>query len=142
MGGGDSSTSEKTTETVTTTTTTINDIGLTGAQAVDMAAVLESGGIRREEIAAATLEKLVQGVGSSYQQLIGGASDLVTTAGQVSGSLLEAGKAGAAQVQAGAQGVVAAAERAATGQSQPVDPQIILYLAVAAGAIFLVIRSK
>lgn len=82
--GGHKSKQKQETKTTTTTTTTIRDIGLTGAHATDLAAILEQGSVEREQIVADTLETLIQGAGSAYQQLIGGASDLVQTSREVS----------------------------------------------------------
>lgn len=50
IGGRKSSTQQKTTNVTTTTTTNIRDIGLTGANAVEALAILESGAIAREEL--------------------------------------------------------------------------------------------
>jgi len=74
---------EKRQDVTTTTTTTLRDIGLTGAQAVDLASVLESGSIARTQINADLMEGLLQTVGSSCQALTGGAGKLVQTAGEV-----------------------------------------------------------
>lgn len=80
MGGGSK---QKQTSTVTTTTTTnIRDIGLTGANAVDIVDVLEKGSVESEAIRAQSLDNIVQQVGSSYNQLIGGANDLIKTGTQ------------------------------------------------------------
>lgn len=67
----------------TTTTTTMRDIGLTGAQAVDLASVLESGSIARTQINADLMEGLLQTVGAGAQALVGGAGKLTQTAGEV-----------------------------------------------------------
>ncbi len=82
MGGSKSKSSKKTTLT-TTTTSTVRDIGLTGQNAVDMAAILQTGAIENTRISAASLDKLIQQTGKTAQQLIGGASDLIQTQGEI-----------------------------------------------------------
>ena len=77
------STSSKSTAITTNTTTTMRDVGLTGQNAVDMAAVMQTGAIETTRIAATSLDKLVQASGKTAQQLIGGASDLVRTQGEL-----------------------------------------------------------
>ena len=81
--GGSSSKTKKTTNITTTTTTNMRDVGLTGANAVDMAAVLQTGALESTRISAASLDTLIQTVGKTSQQLIGGASDLVKTQGEI-----------------------------------------------------------
>ncbi|MFH1931047.1 MAG: hypothetical protein ABIN18_05600 [Pseudomonadota bacterium] len=81
--GGSKSKDVKTTNITTTTETTMRDVGLTGQNAVDMAAVLSTGAIESTRISAASLDNLIQTVGKSSQQLIGGASDLVRTQGEI-----------------------------------------------------------
>ena len=81
--GGSSSKSAKTTNITTTTKTTMGDIGLTGQNAVDMAAIMQTGAIEQTRISAASLDNLMQTVGKSAQQLIGGASDLIRTQGEI-----------------------------------------------------------
>jgi len=81
--GGSSSSDTKTTEINTTTTTSMGDVGLTGQSAVDMAAILQTGAIESTRISAASLDTLIQTVGKSSQQLIGGASELVRTQGEI-----------------------------------------------------------
>jgi hypothetical protein len=75
--GGSSSSDKKTTNITTTTQTTMRDVGLTGQNAVDMAAVLQTGAIERTRISAASLDNIIQTVGKTSQQLVGGASNLV-----------------------------------------------------------------
>lgn len=77
--GGSKSSDKKKTNITTTTQTTMRDVGLTGQSAVDMVAVMETGAIERTRIAAGTLDNLMQTVGKTSQQLIGGASDLIST---------------------------------------------------------------
>lgn len=91
MGGSSKSkTSEVKTTTVNTTTSTqMGDVGLTGAQMVDMSAVLESGGIERERIAADTIGNLVMATGNAWNQLIGGAEGIVETARGVSEHIID-----------------------------------------------------
>lgn len=97
MGGGGgeapSSTTQYTSEVVTNTTTSLRDVGLTGANAVDLAAVLESGAIATNNINAKTLDHLIQEVGAGFKQLIGGAGKLVDTAGSVSSDSMSKSKA-------------------------------------------------
>ena len=81
--GGSSSSDTKTTEINTTTTTSMGDVGLTGQSAVDMAAILQTVAIESTRISAASLDTLIQTVGKSSQQLIGGASELVRTQGEI-----------------------------------------------------------
>lgn len=60
-GGGDSESRSEANTTVTTTTntrTTIGDIGVTGRNAVDLAAVLQAGVIESEEFRFQTLERI------------------------------------------------------------------------------------
>lgn len=80
MSGGRSksdSSQSTSTKVVTTTTTQMRDVGLTGAQAVDMAAVLESGSVQSEQIRADSLGHIVQATGNAWNQLMGGAGLLV-----------------------------------------------------------------
>ena len=79
MGGSSSSSDRKETNITTTTNTTMRDVGLTGKNAVDMAAILQTGAIENTRITASSLDSLMQTVGKSAQQLIGGASNLVQT---------------------------------------------------------------
>ena len=74
--GGDTSTTQQRTIT-TTTKTDIGDIGLTGQNAVDLAAVIQAGGIARDQIHADALKVLTQESGKGWQHLMGGAGDLV-----------------------------------------------------------------
>ena len=83
MCGGSKSSDVKENNITTTTTTNMRDVGLTGSNAVDMAAVLQTGALESTRISAASLDTLMQTVGSSAQQLIGGASDLVKTQGEI-----------------------------------------------------------
>ena len=87
--GGSSSKSSKTTNITTTTKTTMGDIGLTGKNAVDMAAIMQTGAIEQTRISASSLDNLMQTVGKSSQQLIGGASDIIRTQGAQSAGVLE-----------------------------------------------------
>lgn len=91
MGGGSSeskTTNYTTTSVDTDTTTRIRDIGFTGAQAVDMAAVIETGSIARDEISAEVLNNLVQATGNAWNQLIGGAGKMVETSAIVSENVI------------------------------------------------------
>ena len=81
--GGSSSSDKKTTKITTTTTTNLRDVGLTGQNAVDMAAVMQAGAIESTRISASSLDHLIQQTGKTAQQLIGGASDLVRTQGEI-----------------------------------------------------------
>lgn len=82
MGGGGSK-QEQTSTVTTETNTNINDIGLTGAAAVDLADVLQTGAIESEAIRATSLNQIIQGVGSSYQQLVGGANELIQSGSEI-----------------------------------------------------------
>jgi len=75
--GGKSSSSQanQTTNVTTSTTTNIRDIGLTGAAAVDMANILETGVLERSIVNAGVFETVVQEAGSTLKQLVGGATD-------------------------------------------------------------------
>jgi len=89
--GGHKSKQKQETKTVTTTTTSIRDIGLTGGHATDLASILEKGSVEREQIVADTLETLIQGAGNTYQQLIGGASELIQTSKEITKAQQQAG---------------------------------------------------
>ncbi len=71
-------TSSKTVNT-TTSTTNIGSIGLTGQDAVQLATILEQGNVAQAQINQQNFEQLVQASGEEYQQLIGGASQLIQT---------------------------------------------------------------
>jgi len=83
VGSQSKSKTTKTTNIITTTNTSMRDVGLTGQNAVDLAAILSMGGIEQTRIAASSLDNLVQTIGKSSQQLIGGASELVRTQGDI-----------------------------------------------------------
>ena len=83
MCGGSKSSDVKETNITTTTQTTMRDVGLTGQNAVDMAAVMQTGAIEQTRISATTLNNLMQTVGKTSQQLIGGASDMIRTQGEI-----------------------------------------------------------
>ena len=96
-GSDESKTNTTTTTTVeTTTTTNIRDVGLTGAQAVDLANVVSSNvaaaSVEAQKNVGDTAEALYQGVGNNYNQLIGGANDLILTGAAQN---IEQGKTGA-----------------------------------------------
>ena len=76
FGGSKKSTTQNIT-TTTETTTNIRDIGFTGAQAVKMAATLQAGANESEAIRAQSLDNIVQQVGANYNQLVGGANNLI-----------------------------------------------------------------
>lgn len=87
-----SSSKKSTTQNITTNTTTetnIRDIGLSGAAAVDLAEVLQFGAVESEAIRASSFDKLVQQSGSNYNQLIGGASNLIETVAETSRDLMQ-----------------------------------------------------
>jgi hypothetical protein len=99
MGGSSSSSKHEQTEnietntiTTTTTETNIGDIGLTGSDAVALADILQAGSIQSQRIQAEALTKISQDIGSSWQQLVGGAGLIATTAGEQSGKLLDTAK--------------------------------------------------
>lgn len=76
--GSKKSSTEKTTNITTNTSTRIRDVGLTGQNALDLASILEQGGIEREEIALDRFEILANEQGAGFSRLVGGASDLIT----------------------------------------------------------------
>jgi len=76
MGSRSKSTTKQTTNVTTTTTTNIRDIGFTGQQAVDMAAILEGGAIDRAQVNADTVRVMTSQLGSSFKTLMGGAGDI------------------------------------------------------------------
>jgi hypothetical protein len=76
-GGGSSSTQQKTDNVTTTTETTIRDIGLTGQNVVDLAAVFEAGAISRTQIQANALDQVVAAAAPAYQAYDGRGYDLV-----------------------------------------------------------------
>lgn len=92
MGGSSSSqaTTEVSTITETTTNTKIGDIGFTGAQAVDMVAVLESGSVQRSRIQADSIKPVVQATGNAWNTLIGGAGHMVQTSAKVAENIVNA----------------------------------------------------
>lgn len=81
--GGSKSSDKKTTNITTTTETTMGDIGLTGQHAVDLAAILNTGAIEQTRISASSMDNIIQTVGKTSQQLVGGASDLVQAQGAI-----------------------------------------------------------
>lgn len=86
MGGGGSSSKKE--ETIkTTTTTNIRDVGFTGAQATDLAKTIQKGAIQSEKIRASSLEKISQEQGDQFNQLVGGAGQLVKSAGKAATTL-------------------------------------------------------
>jgi len=110
-GDGGESTTEHTSTVTTTTTTNIRDIGLTGSQAVDLAAVLESGSISRAQINSDLVQGILQGAGSAWQQLMGGAGQIVETARQAGVGIVEAQTAALpalVEAEAGESGLVKA----------------------------------
>lgn len=91
MGGGPKAETKNTTEVITNTTTEIRDIGVTGAQAVDFVAVMESGAVARNEVVVDLLQNLVQQTGEGWNRLIGGASELVETQAVAGADVFRAG---------------------------------------------------
>ena len=89
---GSDSTTKKKTYITTNTTTKMRDIGLTGAHATNMAAILQTGSLERQRITAGSLDTLMQTVGKTSQQLIGGASDLVRAQGEITKSQISGGR--------------------------------------------------
>ena len=81
--GGSKSSDVKETNITTTTETSMGDIGLTGQNAVDLAAVLSTGAIESTRISASSLDNIVQTIGKTSQQLVGGASELVQAQGRI-----------------------------------------------------------
>lgn len=85
MGFFDSSSSSKkytTTTYETNTSSTVRDLGLTGAAAVDMASVLSYNQMQQSL-------GFMQQAGGSYQQLIGGANNLIFTGQEQSDKMLQ-----------------------------------------------------
>lgn len=83
--GGDSSSekrTENTTNVTTETTTNIRDVGLTGANAVELAKTLDQGATSRQSIAADTVKTLSQQASSGFQNLVGGAGAIVDSANE------------------------------------------------------------
>ena len=83
MGGGKSSskqTTDKSTKVTTETSTSINDIGLTGDDAVELAAVLQNGVTQQTLALGEIINPLVQQAGEGFNRLTAGASDLVKVA--------------------------------------------------------------
>jgi len=79
-GGSSSSATTKTTNVTTTTTSKVGDVGLTGQNAVDAIKSLVSGVVAGAQVNASSLQQINQESGKNYQQLIGGANNLVATA--------------------------------------------------------------
>lgn len=76
--------------TTTETTTNMRDVGLTGASAVNLASVLQMGANDSEAIRAQSLDNITQSVGDGYQQLVGGANNLVSSVKDISDNQTEA----------------------------------------------------
>ena len=93
MGSRSKSSTEQTTHVTTHTTTNIRDIGFTGQQAVDLAAILEGGAIDRAQVNADTVRVMTSELGSSFKTLMGGAGDIFQEAGW---GIAEAGRGQAA----------------------------------------------
>jgi hypothetical protein len=81
--GGSKSSQKETTNVTTTTTTKMGDVGLTGKNAVDLAAILESGAVQRTMITGDVLKNLIQATGQGFEQVVGGASDMVESAKEI-----------------------------------------------------------
>ena len=78
-GGGKSQTStDKSITTETVTTTNIGDIGLTGSDAVALAAIVEGGVERVTRVTLEGLLPIIQASGKNAVQLVGGAGALET----------------------------------------------------------------
>ena len=67
--------------------TSIRDIGLTGQGAVDLAAVNGATTIALQGQSTTALRDIVQTAGANFNQLIGGASDLISTTEAASGKV-------------------------------------------------------
>ena len=96
MGGGKSSSktsTDKSTKVTTTTTTNIRDIGLTGGDAVELAAILQEGVAAQTLAIGEIINPLIQEAGAGFRQLTAGASDLVKTVGTVATGGSPAGEA-------------------------------------------------
>jgi len=83
FGGSSKSTSTQVTSTEVSTINETNvgnlDIGLTGNDANSMVAIIEQGASDRAMINAAAMSNIYQDVGTSYNQLVGGANNLIQT---------------------------------------------------------------
>lgn len=139
-GSSPSTSTEKTTTVNTTTETNIRDIGLTGASAVDMAAVLESGVIQSAQINSKVLETLIQETGEGWNRLIGGAGDLVQTAGAVASNVISEGQAS----RAGAENV---GQKILDAAGEVVNPstdfaKMVPWLSVGAVAMIFLLKGK
>lgn len=62
---------QKTSQVTTDTTSTVHDIGLTGANAVQVVTAAENGSIAHQQIAANEFAKATDLVGTSYEQFVG-----------------------------------------------------------------------
>lgn len=99
MGGGGSSSESKTDDSTTITTTTetniINsDIGVTGASAVELVNILESGAVNARAQDTQRYQTLVQETGKAWTQLIGGAGKLVQSAENIADAGVDLASAG------------------------------------------------
>jgi len=90
--GGSKSSQQKTQTINTTTTTNIRDIGFTGAHAVQLADILEAGTLAQTQVNADLVKSVLQETGDKWNALVGGAGDLVQTAGETSKELMERSK--------------------------------------------------
>lgn len=135
---GKSDRQEQTSTVNTTTTTNIRDIGLSGAAAVDLADVLQSGAIESEAIRATSLDRIVQSVGTSYQQLIGGANNLIETGAQ---QVTDSGNLVQNTAQEATNTIRQLADRATNEDSDFI--KVAPYIAVVVvGLLSLTLRSK
>lgn len=147
MGGGGSSTetrSDQTTNVTTNTTTTIRDVGLTGQNAIDALNALEGGVIARDQIVAGVLNNVIQGQGSGFSQLVGGASDLVKTAGSVALETIKQGFDTAQKSATVAENTLSDALKfsAATAQPDAASSQKFVWISIAALALVGVIALR
>lgn len=145
FGGSGDSTSSKadtTVNTTTTTTSTYRDIGFTGADAVALADVTGGAGVEITRIGSDTLKQLSQDVGDSYNQLIGGASNLISSASARASETLNAGNNASRDIlsEAGAQAktLIDSAQSTAARVLNPQDnTPLYVALAITAVALFL-----
>lgn len=138
MGGGSSkskTTQHTTTNVSTSTTTKMGDVGFTGAQAVDMAAVIESGAIARSEINADVLNNMILATGNAWNQLIGGAGCLVETSADIAENTI---KQAPVITKEAAQAAVKAAEAVKPKEGIGTLPLTVIVGAAAALAVVVV----
>lgn len=90
VGGSKSTTKQyQTYNTTTTTTSEVGDIGLTGANAVDLAAITVAGGAEITQLGAETVKVLSNNNSASYQQFLGASSHVAEQSYETQQSLID-----------------------------------------------------